>query len=95
MECVRSFCNFRYHKYIKGDSVRIPKTLTPNDVLVNLFKPNDPRLVQYLASILERFAGDKILALISNDYVKEVISSIPEITNVNQVALALNGVFPK
>ena len=44
MESVRSFYNFRYLKYIKGDTVRIPKTLVPNDVLIDLIKGNDLRL---------------------------------------------------
>ena len=74
--------------------MRIPKTLVPNDVLVDLFKSNDLRLVQHLASIIERFANPKILAHISTEYVKEAISSIHDIYNANEVALVIHGVFP-
>ncbi len=45
MESVRSFYNFRYLKYLKGDTVRIPKTLVPSDVLIDLFKGNDLCLI--------------------------------------------------
>jgi len=95
MESVRSFYNFHYIKYLKGDTVRIPKTLNPNDVLVNLFKGNDLRLIYHLASVLERYAGDKILAHIPTEYVKEAISSTTDIYNTNEVALTMLGIFPK
>ena len=95
MDSVKSYCNFHYSKYLKGDSVRIPKTLILNDLLINLFKGNDLRLIQHLASILERYAGDKILAHISTEYVKEAISSINDIYNANEVALVIYSVFPK
>jgi hypothetical protein len=74
MDSIKSFCNFRYFKYLKGDTVRIPKTLAPNDLLVDLFKGNDLRLIQHLAFVLEKYAGDKILAYISTEYVKEAVS---------------------
>ena len=45
MDSIKSFCNFRYFKYLKGDTVRIPKTLVPNDVLIDLFKGSDLRLI--------------------------------------------------
>ena len=95
MESVRSFYNFRYLKYLKGDTVRIPKIVYPNDVLVDLFKSQDLRLINYLASVLEKYAGDKILAHISTEYVKEAISRIIDIYNVNEVGLFLHSIFPK
>src|SRR5258706_15511541 len=95
MESVISFYNLRYLKYLKADTVRIPKTLNPNDVLVNLVKGNELRLIQHLASVLERYAGDKILAHITTEYVKEAISSITDIYNANEVTLAILGIFPK
>ncbi len=95
MDSVKSFCNFRYFKYIKGDTVRIPKTLNPNEVLIDLFKGSDLRLIQHLASILEKYAGDKILAHISTEYVKEAINSIIDPFDVKEVSMALYKVFPK
>jgi hypothetical protein len=53
MEAVRSFYNFRHLKYLKGDTVRIPKTIVPNDVLIDLFRGRDLKLIQHLAWTLE------------------------------------------
>jgi hypothetical protein len=45
MDSVKSFCNFRYFKYIRGDTTRIPKTKVPNEVLVDLFRGRDLKLI--------------------------------------------------
>lgn len=80
---LRAYHNYNFKLNNKDKEPRIPKALNPNLLLAGLFRNEevDPRLANYLASILEKFAAKNVLAQIASDHVKRAVKGIDDIND--------------
>ena len=92
---VRAWYSYNWKLNHREKEYKVPKTLTPNLLLVGLFKDAevDLKTAQHLASLLERFAEKPLLAQIASNHIKKAISLIDDINDAKKVNMTIGALW--